>query len=199
MTDREELIGQAVRVLHDGTCGGGCDTWADFVHPAKSLVDAGWRPPVSGDVVEQAARTVQAAVADRQFAFAQEFYDAGHGGDYPPTRCDWDHLADFEQDAWRAGAQRLADAGLLAATPVPGEVDDIPAQEFLSIPIPPDAETVERVARASYEAYPRTRYNHALERPEAVGWDELTPTVRGIERFRAAAALRALTEVSTDE
>lgn len=40
----------------------------------------------------------------------------------------------------------------LQATPVPGEFVDIPAQEFVSIPIPPDTETVELVAAAMAEA-----------------------------------------------
>lgn len=90
MTDRDELIEQAVQILHGALCEGGCDTWETFGRGAEAIVDAGWRPPPSGDAVEQAARILHS-----------------HGA------CTCEDLGACLDDA-----QQLADAGLLRTPPL---------------------------------------------------------------------------------
>jgi hypothetical protein len=180
MSTRDELIERALQVLD-------CDYLSSF-KAANVLVDAGWRPPPSGDVVERALRIGVNALEGQSIVMTETWFI--------PVQ---------------AVVRALADASLLAYSKaeVPEEepleilgmrvrIDDSVPPNVIEFRYPADDETVERVARAWHDAYPPHRYNHALDRPEPMTWEERSPTQRAIDRMRAKAAIRALGKGETD-
>lgn len=84
--ERERLIGQAAEIMIDADC-------ASPVYPfpyklsAAALVDAGWRPPPSGDVIEAAGKWLDHFLRNRGWDHGccpfphnllSEMADAGH-------------------------------------------------------------------------------------------------------------------------
>lgn len=121
MADRDELIDQAevalvsAGALHDMLCA----AWRELECScqmrtfSRMLIDAGWRPPPSGDAVEQAARVLADALSRCSWAnippgtwmapIAQTLADAGLLRTAPPKPFDYEDLLDFKQRVDEAG------------------------------------------------------------------------------------------------
>lgn len=77
MTDdkaRDEQFEQAAEIFASAMAVGG-GVWTDG-DMATCIIDAGWRPPPSGNVVEQAADTIHESIFDVQSHGRQECLDA---------------------------------------------------------------------------------------------------------------------------
>jgi hypothetical protein len=157
----------------------------------EALVEAGWRPAASGDVVEHAARVLH---ADDNAWLAERQADG----------CAWGELDDAGRTSYIRSARALADAGLLAATQtvevhhhdieahatsynegyddaLRHSTEDIDLPPGVWVPLPPDEETVERVAQMlSAEAAP------------SQDWPRKLPSAQALYMRLARAAISAL-------
>jgi len=123
MSTRDELIEQLAELIFD------LHLTAHGKDIATALVDAGWRPPSSGDVIEQTQNELRHRIEDLGLVQEIEGEDGGEIYDGPRVY----------EEAAEILTRSLAEEGLLAYSKA-----EVPEA---------DDETVERVARAIMDAY----------------------------------------------
>lgn len=179
MTERERLIEAVAYAFVDNDCdvadrGVADQHWRERCEDARIAISAleteGYRPPPSGDVVEQAAAVL-----------LEEFWC----NDCDPV----DGSCKSCSDRAATYARKLAHYGLLALAQIQG-VEAETSGEYVSIPVPPPDELVEQLARAMFEVA-----RGGWPAPHDT-WEPTSPDTRNWYRRLASAALRALGEAT---